>query len=43
LGGADVEPLVSLLTDADLVKFARRRGDVGFVERARAVLRELAA
>jgi hypothetical protein len=43
LGGADVEPLVLLLTDADLVKFARRRGDVGFVERARAVLRELAA
>jgi hypothetical protein len=35
--------LVALLADADLVKFARRRPDAAFVERARAVLRELAA
>jgi hypothetical protein len=35
--------LVALLVDADLVKFARRQADTAFVERARAVLRELAA
>jgi hypothetical protein len=35
--------LAGLLADADLVKFARHRPDAAFVERARAVLRELAA
>jgi hypothetical protein len=35
--------LVDLLTDADLVKFARRQADTAFVARARAVLQELAA
>jgi hypothetical protein len=35
--------LIEFLTTADLVKFARRRPEAGFVERARAVLRGLAA
>jgi hypothetical protein len=35
--------LIALLTDVDLVKFARRHPNGAFVERARAVLQELAA